>query len=77
MQLAATVDEAGAKKEWSRLQVKMPQLLAGHNPVFMPAVVNGQNIWRLRVGGFADVASAKAYCAQVIAAGGGCAVAAF
>ncbi len=77
VQLAATVDEAGAKKAWSQLQVKMPGLLAGHAPIFMPAVVDGQNIWRLRVGGFADIPSAKAYCAQVIAAGGGCAVAGF
>jgi hypothetical protein len=77
VQLAATVDEAGAKKAWSQLQVKMPGLLAGRAPIFMPAVVDGENIWRLRVGGFADDASAQAYCAQVIAAGGGCAVAGF
>jgi hypothetical protein len=77
VQLAATVDEAGAKKAWSQLQVKMPGLLTGHTPIFMPAVVDGQNIWRLRMGGFADIPSARAFCAQVIAAGGGCAVAGY
>jgi hypothetical protein len=77
VQLAATVDQAGAKAEWSKLEVKMPGLLTGQTPIFMQAVVDGQNIWRLRLGGFADVPTAKAFCAQVIAKGGGCTVAGF
>jgi hypothetical protein len=77
VQLAATVDEAGAKAEWSKLEVKMPGLLTGQTPIFMPAVVDGQTIWRLRLGGFADVPAAKSFCAQVVAKGGGCTVAGF
>ncbi len=77
VQLAATVDQAGAKAEWSKLEVKMPGLLTGQTPIFMQAVVDGQTIWRLRLGGFADVPAARAFCAQVIAKGGGCTVAGF
>lgn len=77
VQLAATVDEAGVHKAWSQLNVKIPDLLKGEKPQFVPAVVNGQSIWRLRVGGFADAAAAKAFCDAVKAKGAACTVAAF
>jgi len=75
VQLAATVDQATAQKKWSELLGRVPQLVGTKKPEFLPAVVNGQSIWRLRLGGFADKNSASAFCAQVVAAGETCAVA--
>jgi hypothetical protein len=77
VQLAATVDEPGAESVWKGLKAKMPGLLAGKTPEIVPAVVNGQSIWRLRLGGFAGVDDAKAFCASVKAKGVACTVAAF
>ena len=74
VQLAATGDAAGAQSEWAALQKKMPGLLGAMKPVIVPAVVNGQSVWRVRVGGFADAAAGQAFCAQVVAAGGACRV---
>jgi hypothetical protein len=77
VQLAASADEAGVHGAWSQLNVKIPDLLRGQTPEFVPAVVNGQSIWRLRLGGFADAAAAQAFCAAVVAKGAACTVAAF
>ncbi len=77
VQLAATASQADAEKKWSEFLGKMPNLVGSKKPIFVPAVVNGQNIWRLRLGGFAGKADAAAFCAQVIAAGGDCTVATF
>ncbi|HQT47656.1 MAG TPA: SPOR domain-containing protein [Acidocella sp.] len=74
VQLAATGDEPGAEAEWGALQRKMPRLFAGRTPEILPAVVNGQSVWRLRLGGFADAAAAQAFCASVTAKGGACRV---
>jgi hypothetical protein len=74
VQLAATADEPGAEAEWGALQRKMPGLLGGRTPEILPAVVNGQSVWRLRLGGFADAAAARAFCAGVVAQGGACRV---
>jgi SPOR domain len=70
------VDQAGAQAEWHVLQRKLSSLLAGKKPEIVPAVVDGQNIWRVRLGGFATAQAAQAFCAQVIADGGACMVAA-
>jgi len=75
VQLAATVDQATAEKKWSAYLGRVPQLVGNKKPEFLPAVVNGQSIWRLRLGGFADQASAAAFCAELVAAGEACAVA--
>ncbi len=77
VQLAATADSAGAHQVWSHLNAKYPTLLAGKKPVFVPAIVNGNNIWRLRVGGFADQQAARDFCAQLTAKGAACTVAGF
>jgi hypothetical protein len=76
VQLAAAVSQAAAEQSWSAILGKMPGLVGGKKPEFVPAVVDGQNIWRLRLGGFADQAAASAFCAQVVAQGGDCALAA-
>jgi cell division septation protein DedD len=77
VQLAATADEPGAESVWNGLKAKMPDLFSGKTPEILPAVVNGQSIWRLRLGGFADADDAKAFCASVKAKGADCTVAAF
>ena len=59
VQLAATVDQAGAQAEWHVLQRKLSSLLAGKKPEIVPAVVDGQNIWRVRLGGFATAPQEK------------------
>lgn len=77
VQLAATADEAGAEAIWTSLQARHPALFAGKTPDLLPAVVNGQSVWRLRLGGFASTADAQAFCAQAEAQGTACTVAAF
>lgn len=77
VQLAATPDEGSAEAAWLALQKKLPDLLGGKTPVILPAVVNGQSIWRLRLAGFANTAAAQAFCAQLSAKGAACTVAAF
>ena len=77
VQLAATTDEAGAQQVWANLIAKMPEVLQGRNPVFVPAKVHGNHIWRLRLGGFVDVPAAKMFCDTVVKNGGTCTVAAF
>jgi len=77
VQLAAVADEPGALAVWNALTAKLPQLFAGRSPEIVPAVVNGQSVWRLRLGGFADAAAAKAFCAVLAGQGVACTVAAF
>lgn len=50
----------------------MPKLLVEREPVFIKVVRGTQTFWRLRTGGFTNVADAKAFCAQVRLAGGAC-----
>jgi hypothetical protein len=77
VQLAAAVDPAGARTSWRQLNEKMPQLLSGRTPLYSHADVAGVEFWRLRVGGFADIAAARKFCSAVKAQGAGCTVAAF
>jgi len=77
VQLAAAVDPAGAHTAWARLNSKMPALFSGRSPVYTHTKVAGVAFWRLRVGGFADIATARQFCASVRAQGGACTVATF
>jgi hypothetical protein len=77
VQLAAVDSEEAAKSEWDRLARRMPELLGGHRPLVVRAEHDGHVIWRLRTGGFGDTGAASAFCEQVRAKGGGCAVASF
>jgi hypothetical protein len=75
IQLAATADEGGAEAAWTAAQQKAPDLLAGKSPIILPAVVNGQSVWRVRLSGFATEDAAQAFCAQLTAKGATCIVA--
>ncbi len=76
VQLAASQSQAGLQTMWQGLTAKMPGLFAGKTPEIIPAVVDGQSLWRLRLGGFANAAAAQAFCSQVVAQGAACVVAA-
>ena len=72
VQLSAAVSEDAAKAEWERLRRRVPEL-AAHQPRITRFEREGQAaLWRLRVGGLADPAAARALCEQVRARGGAC-----
>jgi hypothetical protein len=75
VQLAATADEGGAEAAWTDAQKKAPDLLGSKTPIILPAVVNGQSVWRVRLSGFASAGNAQAFCAQLTAKGAACMVA--
>jgi hypothetical protein len=77
VQLASIGSEAGAQEVWSVLQQKMPDLLSHRTADIIPAVVNGLKVWRVRVGGFTNVAAAQAFCKSVQARHAACMVASF
>jgi hypothetical protein len=77
VQLAALGSEQAAAVEWQRLSHRMPALLRGHRPLVTRIDHAGHVFYRLRTGGFADLAAARAFCAKMQAAGGHCSVAAF
>ena len=73
VQLAALPTEEGARAEWQRLLHRMPQLLGGREPaVSRLDRADGKVFWRLRTGGFTDIADATAFCSKVRAQGFGC-----
>ena len=77
VQLAALDSEQAAKAEWQRLSHKLPGLLSSRQPAVQRAEHDGKVIFRLRTGGFTDVAAATAFCTQVRSKGAGCSIANF
>ena len=69
--------EDAAKSEWQRLSKRLPDLLGQRKPAFSKTEHDGKALWRVRTGGFADVAQATAFCEKVRAKGAGCSVADF
>lgn len=74
VQLAAVDSEGAAQTEWQRLAKRMPGLLGDRQPVVQKAERDGRALWRLRTGGFLDIAEATAFCARVRAKGGACSI---
>jgi SPOR domain len=77
VQLAALNSEDAAMREWQGLQTEFPNLFDSRQPLVSKVDVDGHTFWRLRTGGFANVAEATSFCAAVRAKGKGCAIAAF
>ncbi len=77
VQVASVESEAGAAAEWARLSRKMPELLGERSPLVQRAEAGGHSVWRVRTGGFADVAAATQFCLKVRARGAGCSLANF
>jgi Flp pilus assembly protein TadD len=75
VQFAAVGSEAEAQATWHSLQERMPQLLAGRQPMFTRIERDGHVFWRVRTGGFASGSLADGFCQQVRHAGAACAVA--
>lgn len=66
VQLGALPSEAGAQADWQRLQRRVPELLGNRRPIVQPLEREGQTtLYRLRTGGFADVATARAFCEEM------------
>jgi len=77
VQLAALESEQAARSEWQRLSKRMPDLLGDRHPAVQRVERGGRTPFRLRMSGFADVAAAANFCAQVRTKGAGCAIATF
>ncbi len=77
VQLAAVDNEHAAQAEWQRLAKRMPDLLGGRRAVVQRAERDGHTVWRVRTGGFADIAEATGFCTRVRAKGAACSLASF
>lgn len=72
VQLGSLESEELARTEWERLSKKLPDLLGSRKVSIVRADRDGKTFWRLRTGGFSDIAAATAFCAEVRAKGVGC-----
>ncbi len=77
VQLAAFESQHAAEQDWDKLSEKSPGLFDGHKPEVERATVAGRVVYRLRTRGFANIATAAAFCGKVRATGGDCSIAAF
>ena len=77
VQLAAFETQQAAEQDWGKLAVKVPGLFDGHRPEVERAQVAGHTVYRLRTGGFTNLAAATAFCGKLRAHGGDCTIAAF
>jgi len=77
VQLGALASEQGAQAAWADAATKNPDLIGNHGHLLVPGSLAGHQVWRLRIGGFADVADAATFCAKLHARGSECTVAAF
>jgi cell division septation protein DedD len=72
IQLGALNSEASARTAWERAAHQVPAL-GSRQPSFTKLERDGQpTLWRVRTGGLADAAAARALCDAVKAKGGSC-----
>jgi SPOR domain len=77
VQFAALSSKEGALSAWTTLQAALPGLLDNRQPLVSKVEVDGHIFWRLRTGGFANIAEATSFCASVRAKGKACDIASF
>jgi hypothetical protein len=77
VQLAALASEGAAKAEWQKLGQRMPDLFGRRQADISKIERDGHTYWRVRTGGFSDLAQATQFCERVRAKGTGCSVADF
>jgi hypothetical protein len=66
VQLGALPSEAAARGEWERLQKRVPEFLGNRRVTLAPFDREGQTtLYRIRTGGFADAATARAFCEEM------------
>lgn len=66
IQLGALTSEEAARAEWDRLARRHPDLLGAFRPQVVRFEREGQPpLFRLRTGGFADIASAREHCERL------------
>lgn len=66
VQLGSLPSEAAARGEWDRLQKRVPELLGNRRVSLAPFDREGQTtLYRIRTGGFADAATARAFCQEM------------
>ena len=66
VQLGALPSEAAARGEWERLQKRAPEFLGNRRVSLAPFDREGQTtLYRIRTGGFADTATARAFCEEM------------
>jgi len=65
VQVGALTSDEAARSEWERLSGRYPDLFGAFRPQVVRFEREGQaTLYRLRTGGFADVAAAQAFCEQ-------------
>ncbi|ROU04279.1 SPOR domain-containing protein [Histidinibacterium lentulum] len=67
VQLGAYDSEAVAAAEWAALAGRFGALMAGRPRIVQEAETGGRTFWRLRAGGFDDLADARRFCAALVA----------
>lgn len=72
VQLGAFPQEALARSAWTALVGKFPDLLEGSEQRIEMVERQGRTFWRLRAGGFSDIADARRVCAALTAGGAEC-----
>jgi hypothetical protein len=76
VQLTAAHSRAGAVAFWEEFTRRAPDLADGRTPVIVTFERRGMpTVWRLRVGGFGDIAQAHGWCARAKSRGMACWVA--
>ena len=72
VQLGAFDSGDGARAEWTRLQGRFGDLMAGKAIIVQPATSGGQTFFRLRAFGFSDEDDARRFCSALLSEDASC-----